>query len=163
MDKRGFSLIELLIVVAIILVIAAIAIPNLLRSRMAANETSAVATLRVLNTAEVTYAMTYNSGFSNGLNWLGPPASGVPSANAADLADPTLAGLGPQGTNTSFVKNGYLFVYHPNGTYPNVQSYSINADPQLRGTSGQRSFFTNEPLVIRANGITVATASDNPI
>src|ERR1022692_806341 len=107
MDKRGFSLIELLIVVAIILIIAAIAIPNLLRSKMAANEASALANLRVLNNAEVIYAITYNSGYTSGLNWLGPPVSGVASATAADLIDPTLAGLSASGTNTSFVKSGY--------------------------------------------------------
>ncbi len=69
MKKRdqGFSLIELLIVVAIILIIAAIAIPNLLRSRMAANEASAVGSIRTVNTAEVTFNSTYNDGFANTL------------------------------------------------------------------------------------------------
>src|SRR5271169_1617270 len=108
MDKHGFSLVELLIVVAIILVLAAIAIPNLLRSRLAANETSAVASLRVLNTAEVTFSLTYNSGFSDGLNRLGPPAPGsVASAAAADLLDPTLSGQALMGSDTSFIKSGY--------------------------------------------------------
>src|SRR3954464_14218412 len=69
--QKGFSLIELLIVVAIILIIAAIAIPNLLRSRMAANEASAVGSLRTINTSEVTYASTYNIGFSADLKSLG--------------------------------------------------------------------------------------------
>ena len=76
-NTRGFSLIELLIVVAIILIIAAIAIPNLLRSRIAANQASAVGSLRTLNTAEVTYASTYNSGYAAALSYLGPPATGA--------------------------------------------------------------------------------------
>lgn len=163
MVKRGFSLVELLIVVAIILVISAIAIPNLLRSRQAANESSAVANLRVLNNAEVTYALTYNSGYTSGLNALGPPSSGLATANAADLTDPVLSGLATQGSNTMFVKSGYVFRYVPNGAYPNIFSYTINADPTVRGSTGQRSFFTNEPLVIRANATSIASATDNPI
>ncbi len=67
--QKGFSLIELLIVVAIILIIAAIAIPNLMRSRMAANEASAVGSLRTINTAEVTYFTNYGTGFAPLANW----------------------------------------------------------------------------------------------
>ncbi len=73
--QKGFSLIELLIVVAIILIIAAIAIPNLLRSRMAANEASAVGSLRTLNTAAVQYNTTYGLGFPTALSALGPAAT----------------------------------------------------------------------------------------
>ena len=69
---RGFSLIELLIVVAIILIIAAIAIPNLLRSRIAANQASAVGSLRTFTTAEITYATTYNTGYTSNLGYFGP-------------------------------------------------------------------------------------------
>ena len=86
--SKGFSLIELLIVVAIILIIAAIAIPNLLRSRIAANQASAVGSLRTLNTAEVTYATTYNVGYSQSLGESGPGPAGnpaVPNATAAGL------------------------------------------------------------------------------
>jgi type IV pilus assembly protein PilA len=162
MAKRGFSLIELLIVVAVILIIAAIAIPNLIHARMAANESSAVASLRVLNNAEVTYAMTYDSGYADNLHRLGPPASGqLPNSTSADLVDQVLSAQ--SGTGLTFAKNGYGFTFNSTGAYPQVSSYSISADPAARGSSGQRSFFTNEPLVIRYNALAAATSSDGPL
>src|SRR5713226_3939124 len=102
---RGFSLIELLIVVAIILIIAAIAIPNLLRSRIAANQASAVQSLRQLTTANITYSSTYNSGFVAQLSYLGPGGGGNPSPTQAGLLDSVLTG---SGGNTS-AKSGYSF------------------------------------------------------
>ena len=164
--SKGFSLIELLIVVAIILIIASIAIPNLMRSRMAANEASAVTSLRMLNNAEVTFVLTYESGYTETLNRLGPPAGGgLPTVTRADLVDPVLSGLAALGTTTSFIKNGYICVYSPvgGGTIGTITTYSINSDPVSRGNSGQRSFFTNEPLVIKANATAQATTGDNPL
>src|SRR5271167_163626 len=106
--SKGFSLIELLIVVAIILIIAAIAIPNLLRSRIAANQASAVGSLRTLNTAEITYSSTYNVGFSSTLQCLAPPAAAAnPTATAAGLIDSVLSGQG--GTANLSAKSGYSF------------------------------------------------------
>src|SRR5882762_7618612 len=101
--QKGFSLIELLIVVAIILIIAAIAIPNLLRSRMAANEASAVGSLRTINTAEVTFATTYPSNGFAALSALGGAAPCTSATStAACLLDDVLSG-------TTHTKSGYLF------------------------------------------------------
>lgn len=155
---KGFSLIELLIVVAIILIIAAIAIPNLLRSRMAANESSAVGSLRTLNTSEVTYAATYpNVGFSATLASLGSGGASpcVASSANACLVDEVLA-------QDPATKSGYTFTYAPSGAVPEVQ-YSITAEPQNRGTTGQRGFFTDESGVIRFNPTAAATVADSPL
>ncbi|HEY6265236.1 MAG TPA: prepilin-type N-terminal cleavage/methylation domain-containing protein [Candidatus Acidoferrum sp.] len=154
--QKGFSLIELLIVVAIILIVAAIAIPNLMSSRMAANEASAVQSLRTIQSAETAYATTYPSvGFSVNLLHLGDgntnPCNATPTQ--ACLIDSVLAGG---------LKSGYIFTWTGDGQTPSV-AYTINADPVARGGSGRRSFFTNYPGVIRYNDQTPATMTDPTI
>src|SRR5512146_1238762 len=153
--QKGFSLIELLIVVAIILIIAAIAIPNLLRSRIAANEASAVGSLRTYNTAQITYSSTYPQvGFATTFAALGPPASGVaPSSTAAGLVDNVLGCA-----SATCIKSGYTFAIAGS-----TGSYSFTASPQVPGSTGQRYFFTDQSGVIRQNPSAAAVATDQPI
>src|ERR1700737_4834402 len=151
--QKGFSLIELLIVVAIILIIAAIAIPNLLRSRMAANEASAVGSLRTLNTACVSYSSTYGIGFPGALASLAP-SSAATSANA-DLIDSVLA---------SGTKSGYTFTYTAGAVSGGVvPTYSVQAGPIVVQQTGTRYFFTDQSGVIRQHVGSAASNSDIPI
>jgi len=140
--RRGFSLIELLIVVAIILIIAAIAIPNLLRARMAANESSAVASIRTINTAEITYDSTYPQvGFAAALTNLGGVTPCTPSTATACLIDSVLAA----GT-----KSGYIFAATGGGGTPMVQYYATGT-PVTPNQTGIRSFCSFEDAVVRVN------------
>ena len=162
-NQKGFSLIELLIVVAIILIIAAIAIPNLIRSRIAANEASAVGSMRTINTSEITYATTFPSvGFAPSLTALGSGGtsacgSAAPSSTAACLIDEVLANA----TTTTTPKSGYYFTYVLVAGSPST-SYTLNADP-ASAQSGTRHFFTDQSGVIRYNQAAAATGTDNPI
>ena len=159
--QTGFSMIELLIVVVVILVIAAIAIPNLIRSRMAANEASAVASLRAINTSQVVYQSTYGPSFAANLGQLSDGGTAancvspnVPTGTSSCLIDSALA---------SGTKSGYTFLYTPVSAGAIVISYSINADPTSSGASGQRHFFSDETNLIRVNAAAVASNTDSPI
>jgi len=153
-SKKGFSLIELLIVVAIILIIAAIAIPNLLRSRIAANEASAVGSLRTLNTAEVTYNTTYPSvGFACSLLVLGPPTSGTSATSTtAGLIDSNLAGGSKSGYNFAFLNT----TCNPSSAGIDT-TYDIGAQPVSPGVTGQRYFCSDLSGVIQFNASTPFT------
>ena len=161
--QKGFSLIELLIVVAIILIIAAIAIPNLIRSKMAANEASAVASLRTINTSEVVYSSTYNvatvfsadlTSLSDGGTAANCAAGAIPTSAQACLIDAALAAA-----TAAPGKSGYTFTY----AVPANGSYTVNAAPVTLNSTGVRYFFTDQTVVIRANSGAAATAASTPI
>jgi len=159
--QKGFSLIELLIVVAIILIIAAIAIPNLMRSKMAANESSAVGSLRTINTAQVTYSTTFPTvGYSATLSALGSgsatpcAAAALALSTAACLIDSVLA----QGT-----KSGYSFVVGGTTGTPAV-TYTSQASPVAPNQSGTRFFCSDQSGVIYANpSAACTTANGTPL
>jgi type IV pilus assembly protein PilA len=158
MNKRqkGFSLIELLIVVAIILIIAAIAIPNLLRSRMAANEASAVGSVRTINTAAISYNSSYGNGFPTTLAEIGTTVGTAVSCNNAEYLDSVLT----LATTAAAAKSGYFFTLGAGATpvanppaacavAGSVDGYTIAAQPAVTGTTGQRSFCSDATGVIR--------------
>jgi type IV pilus assembly protein PilA len=160
--RNGFSLIELLIVIAIVVVIAAIAIPNLLRSKVAGNEASAVGSLRNIMSAEAAYKAMYGVGYSNDLSTLGGQADiAQPSCSTALLLDPTLA-KGASGNQTE--KSGYRFTFTPGTqafqpdsaapagcTVGKADGYAVQADPVDPGVSGKRHFCADASGVIRVD------------
>jgi prepilin-type N-terminal cleavage/methylation domain-containing protein len=152
--QEGFSLIELLVVVAVILIIAAIAIPNLLRARASANEASAVSSIRIMSTACLTYNSTYGQFPALQAN-MGPTNGATPSSSEADLLDSSLG-------TANAVKSGYAVVYVA-GTSTPISSYTINADPVVQNGTGVRHFYTDQSDVIRANPSVTATVNDSPV
>ena len=141
---NGFSLIELLIVVAIILIIAAIAIPNFLHARIAANESTAVSSIHAINTSEIAYS----------------------SANPLIGYSATLADLGPSNTGyldgvlASGTRSGYIFTYIQDTSATPSTGYTVNGDPVTRGTTGQRSFYSDQQNVTHYNMAAAASLTD---
>jgi type IV pilus assembly protein PilA len=156
---RGFSLIELLIVVAIILIIAGIAIPNLIRSKMAANEASAVESIHAILVASSVYYTTYNNGYPPNIGVLGPTT--LASCNLAGLIDPLLA-------NAPGQKSGYTISYQgDNGTVnaptgcgqAGYEGFVATAVPITVGVTGGRSFCSSEDGVLHVDVTGNAIAS----
>lgn len=134
--RRGFSLIELLIVIAIILIIAAIAVPKLDKARMHTQEMAAIQQIRTIHTAQTQYYSQFGR-YAKTLEELGPPASGAAGPAAADLIPGDLA---------KGEKSGYRFILQATPT-----GYTINANPVAYNSTGRRSFYSDQTLVVREN------------
>jgi type IV pilus assembly protein PilA len=163
-NQKGFSLIELLIVVAIILIIAAIAIPNLLRAKIAANQSAAVGTLRTISSAEETYSSTYSDGFTTTLAMLGGAAGAAPKCAAnGQLIDEVLS-------NDPAQKGGYQYAYANSGVLAlptgvpagcatsGFTGFSVSAGPVTLNT-GTAAYCIDETGVVRVDS--AATALEN--
>lgn len=146
-SRRGFSLIELLIVIAIILVIAAIAVPKLNSARMQSQEMAAIRQINTIHTAQTMYMSQFQK-FAENLRQLGPPASGAPGPAAADLIPGDLA-LGE--------KTGYVFTL--TGT---KDGYIVTAVPKVYNSTGRRTFYSDQTLVIRENWGPEPATSQSP-
>ena len=142
---RGFSLIELLIVIAIILIIVTVALPKLNNATRYAHETAAIKAIQTIHTMQVQYNSQYGH-YAASLTELGPPASGAATASSADLIDSGLA---------AGEKSGYKFTMTGN-----QGGYQISATPVAYGNTGSRTFYSDQSMAIRENdGPEPATAS----
>ncbi len=133
-SRRGFSLTELLIVIAIILIIVAAALPRLTRARMFAEETAAIRAVSVIHTAQTQYYSQFGR-YATSLTELGPPTSGAAGPNGADLVDRELS----EGR-----KGGYNF-----NIIGDPQGYIVSAQPKQFGTNGSRTFYSDQTQLIR--------------
>ncbi len=165
--RKGFSLIELLVVVAIILALSSISITYVLQARIAANEAVALTHMRTIQNAEYIYFSTYDVGFSDTLAELGPPAGGAPADDtAADLIPADLA---------DGVKAGYTFTYSPVGSPPaggkkkkkkkkmKAQLFTMTADPQADGITGNYHYYVDESNLFRREWRATATINSGPV
>ncbi len=159
--ERGFSLIELLIVVAIILIIAAIAIPNLMRARMAANEADAAASIRAINTAQYAYSVRFGNtpglGYASGLTALGSPAGATCTPDINGITGECLL----DNTLTSGTRDGYTFTTTVTVVGGFNTGYTVAASPTTPNQTGTRWFCSFQDAVVRVSNTPITAATCN--
>ena len=147
MLRRGFSLIELLIVISIILIIAAIAVPKMNKQLMLAREQAAIRQIGTIHQAETQYFSQYGR-YAQNLTELGPPASGADGPAAANIIPKSLA----DGKNSGFI---FTVAGSPTG-------YSVTAVPEAFGSTGGRTFFSDQTLSIHQNTTAEVANANSP-
>ncbi|MGA2990614.1 MAG: type II secretion system protein [Candidatus Korobacteraceae bacterium] len=152
--QKGFSLIELLIVVTVIMVISAIAVPNFLRSRLAANEASAVRGLRTIGTAETAYVASYGPNYSADLASLGGTSCTIPLSTAACLIDDGLA----HATSPDTSRSGFYYTYAISSSV----GYTLNSDPAYWNKTGSKHFYADASGVIRSTSANTPAVVTDP-
>jgi len=163
--QSGFTLLEVLVAISLLMTLSVIAISHLWRARLRANEASAVVSLRLIHSSEQTYFNTYEAGYSDTLLELGPPDSGLPSMDGADLLPPDLV---------TGQKSGYVFDYRPVNTIPPAGKgrtlkrikavvYSTTAEPIQLDGSGVNFFYVDESGVLRVSFRTRASPASPPL
>lgn len=147
-SESGFTLIELLIVMSIMLILMALAVPQMLKLKKHANETSAVQTMRTIGQGEISYNSSYpGSGFACPLSVLGgDPKSGAPTAQAAQLLDPALASTGQKAGYTFSVTCGTKVTINNQDVYT---SYEITGVPQSVGKTGDNGYCADENNIVK--------------
>jgi len=145
--ERGFSLVELLIVITVIMILAAIAVPSVIKQIMSAHELAAVAEIQSINKGQLQYYSTYGR-YATSLTELGPPASGAEGPAASGILPKVL---------TDGKKDGYIFIVQ--GT---PAGYQVNANPETFGTSGRRTFYSDQTGAIHQKTTAEPATASSP-
>ncbi len=161
-DSKGFSWLELIVGLVIVVLIAKILVPSIISKQSEINESSAVLSIHAILAAEDNYAQAYDHGYSDSLATLGPPPQAMPNSAIAGYLDDQLA---------TGKKEGYSFVYKPGPPDENgrIQSYTLTVSPLKPGESGSKYYFVGPTLgdekseIIRVNSSRTATIGDQPL